>query len=214
MTSAKVVLVHGMWMPGEEMMLMKLRLEKDYGFDTELFSYPSVKGTLDENAALLSEFVSDLNSDEVHLVGHSLGGVVSLRMLAQQPDAPTGRVVCLGSPLCGSRAADLVTQHDWGNSVLGRSVVDGVVEDAANEWAAKVTAEREVGSIAGTKPVGLGRLFAEFREPSDGTIAVSETRLPGLRDHLLIAINHTGLVLSARVVKQVAAFLKDGAFKR
>ncbi len=214
MTAPLVVLVHGVWMPGGEMMFVKLHLESEHGFEGMLFSYPSVRGTLDENALLLADFINFLELDEVNIVGHSLGGVVALRMLALYPDVPPGRVVCLGSPLCGSRAAKLLNEHDWGNAILGKSVVDGVVAEAANEWAMKVTATRDIGSIAGTVPMGIGRLFAQFKEPSDGTVTVAETMLPGAKDHMTIDVSHSGLVLSKRVIDQAAAFLMNGEFLR
>jgi pimeloyl-ACP methyl ester carboxylesterase len=214
MTAPLVVMVHGVWMPGGEMMFVKLHLESEHGFKGMLFSYPSVRGTLDENALLLADFINFLELDEVYIVGHSLGGVVALRMLALYPDVPPGRVVCLGSPLCGSRAAELLNEHDWGNAILGKSVVDGVVAEAANEWGMKVTATREIGSIAGTVPMGIGRLLAQVKAPSDGTVTVAETMLPGLKDHMTIDVSHSGLVLSKRVIDQAAAFLKNGEFVR
>ena len=44
------------------------------------------------------------------------------------------------------------------------------------------------------------------------TVAVSETRLPGAKSHLVMPVTHTGLVWSAAVADQVAAFLKRGKF--
>ena len=214
MTIKTVVLIHGVWMPGNEMLFVKLHLENEHGYTGVLFSYPSVRGSLDENAELLADFIADLESDTVHLVAHSLGGVIALRMLALNPDARVSRTVCLGSPLCGSRAAEHLNKLDWGGAILGKSVVDGVVDEAANEWATKVTEAREVGCIAGTVAMGLGRLFTEFKEPSDGTIALSETMLPGIRDHLIIDVSHSGLIVSKRVIDQTAAFLERGSFLR
>ena len=102
-----VVCLHGVWMPGAIMTLVKRRLEKEDQYQAHLFSYPSIRGTLDENALSLAAFIKEQEFDNVHLVGDSLGGVVSLRMLALEPEAPVERVVCLGSPLCGSRALHL-----------------------------------------------------------------------------------------------------------
>ena len=199
-------------MPGNEMLFVKLHLYNDHGFESELFSYPSVRGTLDENAELLADFVAELDSDTVHIVAHSLGGVVALRMLALNPDAPAGRVVCLGSPLRGSRAAEHLNKTDWGTAILGKSIADGIVGEAAIEWATKVTESREIACIAGTVAVGLGRLVARFSEENDGTVAVSETRLTGMQDHLSIDVSHSGLVVSRRVVDQIAEFLQHGKF--
>jgi len=211
-SDAVVAYVHGMWMPGEEMLYIKHRLETQHGFDGHLFRYPSVRGSLDENAELLAEFVAELDAGEIHLVGHSLGGVLALRMLSLNRDAKPGRVVCLGSPLCGSRAAAVLHQTDWGSAILGNTIGDGVVREAANEWAGAVMKEREVGSIAGTTSLGLGRLVADFKEANDGTVAVAETNLPGLKDHICLPHSHSTLVVSKDTADQVAAFLQQGEF--
>ena len=93
-----VVCVHGFWSHGTGMYLIKRRFENEYGMRALLFNYPSVRGSLDDNAAALAEFLQAEGADGAHIVGHSLGGVVTLRMLANHKDAPPGRVVCLGSP--------------------------------------------------------------------------------------------------------------------
>jgi hypothetical protein len=82
------------------------------------------------------------------------------------------------------------------------------------EWADAVTKVREVGSIAGTTPVGLGRLVANFKEPNDGTVAVAETKLPGLKDHLCMAHSHSTMVVAKDAADQVVAFLQRGEFVR
>ncbi len=209
-----VVCLHGVWMPGSVMMLVKRRLESEYQYRAHLFSYPSIRGTLDENARSLADFIAEQAFDRVHLVGHSLGGVVALRMLALERDAPVERVVCLGSPLCGSRAASHLNQTDWGNTILGKSITAGVVDDAANQWARDVCASRDIGVIAGTVPVGVGQLLTSFDETNDGTVAVSETRLTGIKDHICMPVNHKGLVISKDVTDQAAAFLTRGEFLR
>ncbi len=196
------------------MLLVKRRLESEDQYRAHLFSYPSIRGTLDENARSLADFIAEQAFDRVHLVGHSLGGVVALRMLALERDAPVERVVCLGSPLCGSRAASHLNQTDWGNTILGKSITAGVVDDAANQWARDVCASRDIGVIAGTVPVGVGQLLTSFDETNDGTVAVSETRLTGIKDHICMPVNHKGLLISKDVTDQAAAFLKRGEFLR
>ena len=66
--------------------------------------------------------------------------------------------------------------------------------------------------IAGCVPRGLGALVAGFTEPHDGTVAVSETRAPGLADHVVVEASHSGLLLSAEAIGQAAAFLRAGRF--
>lgn len=209
-----VICIHGIWGQGLELTLIKRRLEKEYGFDVRLFSYPSVRGTLDDNAARLADFLNAQDLDGAHLLGHSLGGVIALRMLANYPDAIPGRVVCFGSPLTGSRAAAFLTTQNWAEPILGHSLPAGVVHAAANEWASHVCETREVGIIAGTVPVGFGRLVTTFDGDNDGSVAVSETRLEGAKDHICLKVSHKGMLVSSEVVDQAAAFFKRGEFLR
>ncbi len=209
-----VICVHGVWSHGASMYLIKRRLENEYGTRSLLFNYPSVSGTLDENAAALASFIARQGLAGAHLIGHSLGGVVALRMLARHADAPPGRLVCLGSPLTGSRAAHFLGRQNWAQSILGHSLSKGVINEPASAWAMDVCTSREVGVIAGNATIGLGQLLAKFDEDNDGTVSVSETRLEGIRDHLVMPVSHNGMLLSGRVVDQAAAFLRRGEFLR
>jgi pimeloyl-ACP methyl ester carboxylesterase len=196
------------------MYLIKRRLEREYGMRVWLFSYPSVRDTLDDNAAALARFIHQHGLESTHIIGHSLGGVVALRMLANDPDAVPGRLVCMGSPLSGSRVAALLNEQVWAERMVGPSLLGGVIHAAANEWGNHVCARREVGIIAGTMSFGVGQFVAKFDEPNDGTIALSETRLEGAKDHLVMSVSHTGMLVSADVADQAAAFLRRGRFLR
>jgi len=72
--------------------------------------------------------------------------------------------------------------------------------------------QAEVGVIAGRVPHGLGALFAGFDGEHDGTVAIDETRLPGLTDHVVVDASHSGLLFSAEAAGQAVAFLNDGRF--
>lgn len=209
-----VVCVHGFWSHGTGMYLIKRRLEREFGFRALLFSYRSVHGTLDENAAALASFIRRQEIDGVHIVGHSLGGVLALRMLANDAGALPGRVVCLGSPLTGSRAAKILGAQEWAENIIGRSLPAGVIHESANEWAGDVCEQREIGVIAGTVPLGFGRLFAKFNEDNDGTVAVSETWIEGAKDRLVLPVSHKGMLVSSDVADQTGLFLKRGEFLR
>ncbi len=201
-------------MPGAGMLYIKHRLESDNDYQVDLFSYAPVTETLNEVANKLAATIASGGNGPTHLVGYSLGGVVVLRMLALRPDVDVGRIVCLGSPLCGSRAAFHLSQLDWGALILGKTIAEGVLDDAAHRWAKGVADAHEIGIIAGDVPIGFGRLVAGFDEDNDGTIAISETRMPGAKDHLVLPVSHKGMLLSRNVVDQTAAFLQRGEFLR
>jgi hypothetical protein len=61
--------------------------------------------------------------------------------------------------------------------------------------------------------MGLGRMFGRFDGLNDGTVAVWETRLPGLSEHIVLPVSHTGLIFDAKVARMAADFLEVGYFR-
>lgn len=205
-----VVLIHGLWMTGIESGLLRSRLRDDFGFDVRQYSYQTVRVGLHENVERLHEFLGRFGETNVHLVGHSLGGLLILHTLMKFPDHRGGRVVCLGSPLRGSSAARAMAGLPFGEDILGATIRDAVLTGGMSEY----HGEREVGVIAGTLGLGLGVIIDNLPSPNDGTIAVEETRLPGIKDHLEVPVTHTGMLVSPLVASQTAYFLRHGEFAR
>jgi hypothetical protein len=72
---------------------------------------------------------------------------------------------------------------------------------------------REIAVISGSLPLGIGRVVApDLPAPSDGVVSVSETRLTSMRDHIVLNVNHSGMLVSRAVARQICAFLREGAF--
>lgn len=202
-----VVGVHGLWMRAASMAALRARLGS-HGFSFHDFSYSSVTAPLSVNAAALAAFVDRVPGTTVHLVGHSLGGVLACAMLESCLPARLGRIVCLGSPLRGSRTAARLAGWPGGRRLIGRCLGDVQARGGFTAWRPGV----EVGSIAGRLPFGLGRLFGPFPEPNDGTVAVAETEIAGLADHIVLPVSHVALLWSAAVAAQTEHFLLHGRF--
>ncbi len=206
-TGPVTVLVHGLWMHGLVMELQRLHLARE-GFDARCYSYHSVGPTLTENAQLLADYARELAVPQIHWVGHSLGGLVVLRMLEIEPALPPGRVVLMGTPFQGSYAARMLANHQWGGMALGRSLAEWFASDKPAAFPG-----REIGIIAGSSSFGLGALVVpDLPEPNDGAVAVAETDIPGVRDRVVLPVSHSGMLLSSRVAAQTAAFLHAGVF--
>jgi pimeloyl-ACP methyl ester carboxylesterase len=141
----------------------------------------------------------------VHVVAHSLGGLIALETMNQYQRLPPGRVVCLGSPIAGSSSARNLSHRGLG-WLSGRSgpFLRGGLQQLPN---------REIGMIAGARSMGLGRMFGRFDGLNDGTVAVWETRLPGLKEHVVLPISHTGLIFDERAAAMAADFLEVGYFR-
>lgn len=201
-----VVLVHGIWMTGVDMLVLKLRL-RAAGYDTHVFRYPSLSRDPATNATHLRSFVGEVPGDVVHFVGHSLGGIVLLHLFDQEPPTRPGRVVLLASPVQGSAAARAYAASRLLRPLLGRSLRGGLRGDTP-AW----SGARELGTIAGTQGIGMGRLTGRLSAPNDGTVAVEETELEGAADTLLVPHSHVGVLTSKQVATAVIAFLAEGRF--
>lgn len=102
---AEVVYVHGLWMPGDESLILRHRLAQEFGLALHPFRYSAASSSMLAIAERLDQFVRELEAPVVHLVGHSLGGLVIHRFLERFPQQPEGRAVFLGTPCVASRAA-------------------------------------------------------------------------------------------------------------
>jgi pimeloyl-ACP methyl ester carboxylesterase len=144
----------------------------------------------------------------VHVVAHSLGGLVTCEAFANDANLPDGRIVLLGSPVRGARAARAVASRWYGHAMLGPLAVAELAREREAAW----QAARQVGVVAGSRSAGLGRMFADLPLPNDGTVCVDETELPGASAHLVLDVSHTGMLLSSAVAAATVQFLKSGKF--
>jgi pimeloyl-ACP methyl ester carboxylesterase len=209
---ALAILVHGLWMRGPALTLIKRRLEADGSLRALLFSYPTIVGSMSDHVRRLIDFAHAHAhaSERLHFVGHSLGGLVILKALSVTDDLPAGRAVLLGSPLQGSRTVQRLVRVPLGRTLLGSALVEECVDCSPREWSGR----RDVGVIAGSMGFGMGRVFGNLGAEHDGTVTVEETRLPGAKDHIVVAASHTGMLLSAEVANQTRHFLEHGIFSR
>lgn len=201
--TTRVLLLHGLWMSPPTLALLDARL-RQAGFTPQRIGYSSMRGGPEQAIARLAEAAQ---AGPCHAVAHSLGGLVTLSALEHHPGLPVQRVVCLGSPLCGSAAAQGLRRLPWIGRALGRS--SPLLERGCRPW----TGHAQVGVIAGWRPIGLGQFLGRFEGDSDGTVAVAETRLDGLTDHVVVATSHTGMLVSPHVAAQAITFLRTGRFE-
>lgn len=217
--SGVVVYVHGLWLNGWESALLCGRLSRQLRCEARTFRYPSVSADLAANAHALARFLTPLRADTLHLVGHSMGGLVILRCFSSEisadgrqsdgrPLAP-GRIVLLASPVRGSRAAQRLAHLPFGRKILGLTADEALLRPQEGRW----NGARELGVIAGDLAIGFGRLVGSLDAPSDGTVLVEETRLAGAKAQLLLPVSHSGMMVSRAVARQTAAFLSEGRFE-
>ena len=204
--NACVVLVHGLWMNAAALLFLQKRLH-DCGYNVVRFGYPTVRAGLKENAAQLSRVLKSLQSETIHIVAHSLGGIVTLHALELNPEPRVRRIVLLGSPVAGSLTGRRLAQFRAGRMLMGAS--SGLWDE---RHAVKAPDGVEVGVIAGTLPIGLGYLVGNMPRPHDGAVRVSETRLENSVDMIAIRVSHSAMLFSGNVGRQVCYFLEHARF--
>lgn len=150
----------------------------------------------------------------LHIVTHSLGGLVARALLTAQRPAGLGRVVMLAPPNAGSGLADLVFSLGLDGVILGpvgphlRTVRDAAEEDMLGK------VDFDLGIIAGDRPLDPILAPRFVGGANDGKVAVAATKVDGMADHIVLPVQHTLMVQDARVIAQVLAYLETGAFTR
>lgn len=193
-------------MTGLDSALLRQRLARA-GFAPELFRYHSTNATIDEITAELADCIRAAGP-VVHVVGHSLGGVIALETFDRHAELPPGRVVLMGAPVQGAGAARALGSHAIGRAILGPLARSQLTGSGGRRW----THARELGLVAGTRPIGLGQFLARLPAPNDGTVALEETELPGAAARVVHDASHVGMLLSSAVAASVASFLEHGRF--
>jgi pimeloyl-ACP methyl ester carboxylesterase len=203
---SEVIIVHGLWVGSWAMANLSRKLEAA-GLVCRRYSYATTGDGLDQHAAGLRQFVAQSPAKTVHFVAHSLGGLVTLKMLEIYDRVAPGRVVLLGSPVGGSVAARKAAKVPGSHKLLGD------IRFALHRGCGHIPPDRDTGMIAGTRGIGLGLLVGGVGGPGDGTVALRETHMPGLADHITLPVTHTGMLYSREVARQAAYFLRSGVFE-
>jgi pimeloyl-ACP methyl ester carboxylesterase len=197
-----VILLHGLGGTDWNLRYLGSRLERS-GLRVEYYRYPSRKGQLEDAARGLADQVERAGEGRVHLVGHSLGGIVIARMLEAAPSPQVGRLALIGCPIQGSEAVEALLSTRLGRNLIGPVAWEGIVERRP-----RAPAGREILVVAGTLPLGVGLLIGLPR-PHDGWIQVPETHVDGARV-ILSRAWHFGMLFSRKVADSLVAFFNGG----
>lgn len=194
-----------------EMRYLGSQLEK-HGFNVHYVYYQSVLKSPAENTKIIQAKIKRLKLPNLHLIGHSLGGILLMHLFAQIDDdaiLPKGRVVMLGVPVRGSWVAQKCSEWPIVSPILSKSMPNALSGVDIPDW----NTYRDWGMIAGIKGKGLGLLTGGMPSISDGTVLLKETYHPKQTAHIQVKKSHTALLFSKEVAELTRHFLNFGTFK-
>lgn len=206
-----VVLLHGLGRSALSMKALQWHFQQQ-NYHVSNTSYPSLTMPIEALAPVAIEKgvqqCRQYDPTEIHFVTHSLGGILLRQYLAHKPITNMGRVVMLGPPNQGSQLADVIGD----NTLLNALQPPAAQQLGTTALASKLGAvEFELGVIAGDanyRPF----ISAALDESNDGTVLVSETRVDGMSDFIVLPVTHTLMMWQQSVIAQAEYFLVNGRF--
>lgn len=205
-----VVLIHGLGRTRLGMQIMAHRLERA-GFRTACIGYRSRRLSFAEAVDSVDRAVARRSAgwDVVHLVGHSLGGVIASTILARhsegRPGPKVGRAVMLGAPMRGSALAA------WTGRITPlRHVFGPILAELAIAKGPRPPSDR-VAAIAGTTGSRLVGREVGLHGLHDGKVTL-RSAWSGAGHRAAVAVGHAMLPFSSLVTDLTAHFLRHGHF--
>jgi len=195
---AAIVMVHGLWMKRWTWSAYR-RFFNSQGFRVYLFGYKTTKQPFERSAMKLAAFVNSRPESTVHLLVHSMGGL--LAMQAMPNIIKTGKLLMLGSPVRGSQVARKLHRLGWHRRLLKHATSPLTTGVSQSQF------KRPSLMIAGTSPVGLGRVIERQLGHGDGTVSVEETRAEWIDEHREVHTSHFGLLMNRQAMQLALDFL-------
>lgn len=192
-----VVLVHGYLAHRVHLWLLSRRLQAD-DFQTLNWGYPTFRRSLtiaaDGLAATLERLDAEPTNPPIHLVTHSMGGIVARAALDRFKPRRLHRWVMLAPPNRGSDVARRLEPFVGGWSPPVRELSSG--------------ASGLVHSLGMPLGVEVGVIAAGY----DLLVHEESTRLDVPHEHVTIPCMHSALLVRRDVVRQIVSFLRTGRF--
>ena len=206
-----VILLHGLGRSSALMEPMARALRRS-GFGVLNLDHPTRRAGI----AALADHVEGASArwrasgtGALHLVGHSLGGLVARTWIARHRPERLGRVVLLGPPSGGSEIADRLVDFAPYRRIFGPAGAELITCHPARD-ALLGAVDYPLGIIAGTRSLDpLG--WALLPKPNDGKVTVARTRVPGAA-HLTLPVTHTLMMRAPTVIAATLRFLRQGRF--
>jgi len=203
-----VICLHGLWRSKWAMEPLAKQCINS-GFSCINLPYPSFRESLEEMVDRLANLIASesVNYSKVHLVTHSLGGVIARRYLDERAHEKCSRVLMIAPPLQGSKIVDWLSGSVL-CKVLGPAGEFLCTEVMANECR-MISQDVESAVIMGDV-VKIPLLHKVIGEKNDGIVRVDAGRIEGLGAFKIVHADHTMITCHHEVLEAADRFLRTG----
>lgn len=188
---------------------------RGHGYDVVRVDYPSRAAGCDELAArhvAPAIAAAAAAHPEVHLLTHSLGGILARIALAASRPANLGAVVQLGPPSRGSEVVDALA--GWfppAQGIMGPAFIE-LGTGPLNRWSSLPPPDYDLGVIAGDRSINwINSLL--IPGPDDGKVSVARTHVDGERDHRTVHVAHPFLMTDRGCLELALRFVRERRFR-
>lgn len=207
-----VVLIHGLARSSKAMKKMERALTAE-GYHVINHSYPSRTDTIQNLSADIFDALESqlIQTQKVHFVTHSMGGIILREYLDHREIPNLGRVVMLAPPSKGSEVPDKLSNnfiYQWINGPAGNQLGTGT---NSHPLRLKVPAF-ELGIIAGDRSINpiLSMLIPG---PDDGKVSLQRVKPEAYSDYCQLHATHACMMKNKKVIAQTKHFLAFGLFQ-
>lgn len=150
-------------------------------------------------------------ADIIHVVSHSMGGILLREYMNREQIPEFGRAVMLCPPNRGSELVDLFSKRWWFRLYNGPAGCS--LGTSSKDIPSRLgPVSFPTGVIIGNRP--LNPIFARLLVgENDGKVSVARSGVEGMLDQLVVPCGHTFIMNNALVRTQVVHFLENGCFR-
>lgn len=208
-----VLLLHGIARRAASLRPLE-RAFRAEGYRTLNLDYPARRESLAALAETVRPAVADFASEvgHLHVVTHSMGGLVARALLARWRPANLGRVVMLGPPNGGSEVADAFCTRAAYRRIFGPAGLELTTRRDERLSALLGRVDYPLGIIAGDRSIYLLASWLLLPGANDGRVTVARTRVEGMTDHLTLHATHALMMRNRGVIRQALHFVRNERF--
>lgn len=209
-----VVLLHGLARSARSMRPLQRRLDAA-GFQVINLAYPSRRHSLEHLAELVrAEVVAKLPEGEgtpVHMVTHSMGGIVLRQIQNDDPLPGLRRVVMLSPPNQGSEVSDGLRDWPLVRRLFGPAFRQ-LGTDSETGPSRYGPVDFELGVITGDRSINWINSFLFISGPDDGKVSLDAAKVEGMCDYRVVHVTHPFIMRKPEVMRLTVRFLQTGGF--